>query len=384
MAKRKPAKKAPAKKSGKTKAVDRPEWDLMGLRREAEPFVVEGCVALRTVSYYGVSEPIADGESAIRNLAIGRHDNLIGTTRGKQCHLFYYGFHPSREQGLDVGVIPGATDIGGGMPVMDDGTVVGTYSPGTNLFLHDSKRDGSYFCSYTAGDIETRKLRLGDKAIHALTAGPKGKVVYGITVPRGLVFRHDIETKKTQVLDETGFERISDVLICTPSGDVYGGMANGALFRLDTGKGRVELVDAAAIPCDKGRDFQNVLTAATLDDEGNVYGGGSDGYIFRYEPASRRMISLGRPTKHQQIRCMTWGRDHRLYGISGETDQASHLFRYDPALGEMKDLGILKVSFPFEWVATVFDCMTTGPNGEIYLGEADRRSHIFIYYPPCG
>jgi len=377
------ARKRKAKAPDSKKVVDRPEWELMKLRREAEPFVVEGCVALRTISYYGVSDPIPDGECAIRALAIGKGDNIVGVTSGRRCHVFFFGFHPDRQRGVDLGVLPGAQEVGKSLIALANGTITGSFSPGINLFFHESTRDSSYFCSYGAGDVKTKKLRLRDDQIRAMTASRDGKYLYGITAPRGLVFRHDIAAGTTRVIAETGFERISDVMVTTRSGEIVGGMANGALFRLNPSDGAIAPV-AEPIPCDKGRDFQNVLTAAALDDQDNLYGGGSDGYVFRYSPADDRMVSLGRPTKHQVIRCVTWGRDRRLYGVSGETDQVSHLFRYDPAIGEMKDLGILKIAFPYEWTATVFDCMAAGPNGEIYLGEADTRSHLFIYYPPCG
>ena len=377
MAKAKQKKKPAAVK----KVVERPEWELMKLRKEAEPFVVEGCVGLRTISYYGVSDPLPDGESAIRNIVIGRGENIVGVTRGKKCHVFFYGFHPDRQRGLDLGVLEKAEDVGRSLVALADGTIIGSFSPGANLFFHPSSRDSSYFCSYSAGDISTKKLPLGDREIRAMAASADGKFLYGITSPRGLFFRYNMGSGKSNVLAETGFERISDVMVRAPSGDIFGAMANGALFRFSPATAQIDPV-STPIPCDKGRDFQNLLTAAALDDEGNIYGGGSDGYVFRYSPAEDRMVSLGRPTKHQVIRCLTWGRDRRLYGISGETDQVSHLFRYDPAVGEMKDLGILKIAFPYEWTATVFDCMCTGPNGEIFLGEADRRSHLFIYYPP--
>ena len=28
-----------------------------------------------------------------------------------------------------------------------------------------------------------------------------------------------------------------------------------------------------------------------------------------------------------------------------------------------------------------FDCMTTGLDGTIYLGESERKSHLFLYIP---
>jgi hypothetical protein len=58
------------------------------------------------------------------------------------------------------------------------------------------------------------------------------------------------------------------------------------------------------------------------------------------------------------------------------------LFRYDPSSGDMRDLGILRATLPDEWIGHVFNAILTGPNGEIYLGESDRISRLFTYFPP--
>ena len=53
-----------------------------------------------------------------------------------------------------------------------------------------------------------------------------------------------------------------------------------------------------------------------------------------------------------------------------------------PSTGDLRDLGLLRATLPDEWLGHEFDAILTGPNGEIYLGESDRISRLFTYFPP--
>jgi hypothetical protein len=111
-----------------------------------------------------------------------------------------------------------------------------------------------------------------------------------------------------------------------------------------------------------------------------------DGVFFALEidPHSAQVdaIALGKPTWSGYIRALTAGRDGKIYGIAGRADVFSRLFVYDPRDRSLRDLGILETSIPRPWVGQRFDAMATGANGEIFIGEADRISHLFVYYPP--
>jgi len=76
---------------------------------------------------------------------------------------------------------------------------------------------------------------------------------------------------------------------------------------------------------------------------------------------------------------LTIGKDGCIYGVAGKS--CCHLFRYNPKDGELMDLGILYVSAPRSWHGYEFAAMVTGEKGEIYLGESDRISHLFVYFP---
>ena len=48
----------------------------------------------------------------------------------------------------------------------------------------------------------------------------------------------------------------------------------------------------------------------------------------------------------------------------------------------LADLGIPYSGMDRVWHGYEFDAACTGEHGEIYLGESDRVSHLFLYFPP--
>jgi hypothetical protein len=69
--------------------------------------------------------------------------------------------------------------------------------------------------------------------------------------------------------------------------------------------------------------------------------------------------------------------------VAGERDEPCYLFSFDPKGGGFHDLGVIAVdrSPYYSWRGYQFDSMATGADGTIYLGESERRSHLFIYSP---
>lgn len=52
--------------------------------------------------------------------------------------------------------------------------------------------------------------------------------------------------------------------------------------------------------------------------------------------------------------------------------------------GVCEDMGLLIAdrSPYYYWRGQQFDSMTTGKDGTIFLGESERRSHLFLFIPP--
>ena len=53
-----------------------------------------------------------------------------------------------------------------------------------------------------------------------------------------------------------------------------------------------------------------------------------------------------------------------------------------PDTEETSDVGLLRSKIPMTWVFHKSSCMLTGSDGEIFLGENERDSHLGIYFPP--
>jgi hypothetical protein len=58
-------------------------------------------------------------------------------------------------------------------------------------------------------------------------------------------------------------------------------------------------------------------------------------------------------------------------------------YSYNPASGGYNDLGLLIVdrSPYYYWRGQQFDAMTTGTDGTVFIGESERRSHLFLFIP---
>ncbi|MEI6503877.1 MAG: hypothetical protein WCP21_22930, partial [Armatimonadota bacterium] len=56
--------------------------------------------------------------------------------------------------------------------------------------------------------------------------------------------------------------------------------------------------------------------------------------------------------------------------------------RWDRASHSFTDLGVLNAAFPESWIAHSLGSMCVGRNGELFIGETESLSHLFLYYPP--
>ena len=93
--------------------------------------------------------------------------------------------------------------------------------------------------------------------------------------------------------------------------------------------------------------------------------------------------NLGKPRLTRRIRALSIGLDSLIYLIAGERIESCRLFSYDPEYGGFSDLGVMAVdrSPYYSWRADQFDCMTTGLDGTIYMGESDRGGHLYLFLP---
>jgi hypothetical protein len=121
------------------------------------------------------------------------------------------------------------------------------------------------------------------------------------------------------------------------------------------------------------------------DDSGLIYGGTSDGYLFSFDTQKMELKNLGKPRADRRLRCLTKGNDGSIYIMAGERSQSRpcQYYKYNPKSGGFEELGLLIVdrSPHYYWRGYQFDSMITGDDGTIYIGESERRSHLFLYIP---
>jgi len=350
-------------------------------RHKAFPFVREGTIYGFGLAEALVKPAIGPGESAILALAALPSGLVYGITGGARGHAFY--FHPAygvTHLGLvGEGQVTGGAVVDGGQ----DEVVFGWSGAGGGGLLRHA-------CAVEAGQ-GLEQFRGAVTPLTALPALPSGEGVaalvcerstrrlYGLTTPGGLVFQLDLAQPEVRVLARV--EAAAPVLAQLPDGRLLGAFAEGQLWRFDPAAGQVVAL-AARAPCQMGKRYVAGVQSLLVSRSGAVYGGTStDGYLFTWDPASEVLVNLGKPVRQSNIRALAEGRDGRLYGVAEEPGGLAHLFVFEPVSRGFTDLGLVGSAFPENWYAHSLGCMSTGPFGEIFLGETDRLSHLFIYYP---
>ena len=71
--------------------------------------------------------------------------------------------------------------------------------------------------------------------------------------------------------------------------------------------------------------------------------------------------------------------DGRVFGFCGE--ELAKMFCYDPARGEVRNLGVAVSILETRRYGYVFGDAVTGRDGQIYFGEDDHLGHLWLYFP---
>ena len=248
-------------------------------------------------------------------------------------------------------------------------------------------------------ELEDLGIPVAGNSIYTLAISPKGDIIYGLTYPDGHFFTYDIDSKKFEDIGpiqkeitfhgpERHWRTLPRAIICDDAGRAYTSAGRGVLVYYCPESKKI-VSTGLTIPGDNypahGHTDYAVVEYFAKDDSGLIYGGSSDGYLFSFDPEAMEVINLGRLRESRRLRCLTVAKDGKVYLIAGErlTSRPCKLYCYDPQTGGFEDLKILAVdrSPYYLWRGYQFDSMTTGIDGTIYLGESDRRSHLFIYIP---
>lgn len=359
---------------------------------------------------YPPVDVIPDGESAITALATGPSGDIYGATSGKRSHLFV--LDPVHGYVQPLGFLPGITAVSGSLAISANGDVyiggsIGVDNGGTG---YGANYGGGHLLRYTTpANQAARPIRVGvacetadlgipveHEGIYTLAADRDRNVLYGLTYPSGNFFSYDIKAAKFTVHGTVAehkmrgekFERdrlLGRALAIDGKGRVFTSGESGAMFRFDPGTQKLEKL-SITVPSVPGREGFNRVDAWTSDGEGTFYGGTSDGYLFRFHPDSLAMENLGKPLNQYRVRGLVFARNGKIYGVGGDDDEMARLFSYNPGDGEYRILGFIDVNRRpyYTWQAYRIGAMTLGRDGTVYMGESERKSKLYLYYPESG
>ncbi|MGA3129860.1 MAG: hypothetical protein ABSD59_03600 [Terracidiphilus sp.] len=341
---------------------------------------------------YPPVDVIPDGESGITSLSVAPNGDLYGATSGSHAHLFV--LNPRHGYVQPLGVIPGAASITNAIVVSAIGDIFIGTSPGGHLF------------KYTPNDEYKQQIQIGKplpvtdlgqaipgESIFTLVIDRDANLIYGLTTPNTHFFQYSIATGKFTdlgvVSEETaGGERfqtdkmMSRMLVVDQQGMVFVSGENGAFFRFNPKMQKIEKL-AIHVPAVPGREPWTRVDAFLLDPSGIIYGGTSDGYLFRLDPVRLTVTNLGKPLNQYRIDGLVRAPNGKLYGVGGDQDEMARLFTYDPSTGAYTILGFIDVNRRpyYTWQAYVIGALACGSDGTVYIGENERISKLYLFYP---
>ena len=343
---------------------------------------------------YPPADVIPSGESAITALVTAPSGALYGATSGKRSHLFV--LEPRHGYVQPLGYLQDVTGVSGALAATPNGDIYigAANAPGHLLRYTPHANDGARQIRVHA-PCETKDLGVAveHEGIFALESDPHGDTLYGITSPNGYFFTYDISQSKFATHGRIAEHKIPGekfetelllgrALIADRRGFAFTSGEGGALLRFDPATKHLDKLPLT-VPTAPGREPYNRVDAWTIDAAGVLYGGSSDGYIFRLDPEILRVENLGKPLNQYRIRGLVFARNGKLYGAGGDDDEMARLFSYDAARGVYEVLGFIDVNRRpyYTWQAYRIGAMALGRDGTIYLGESERKSRLYLYFP---
>jgi hypothetical protein len=269
--------------------------------------------------------------------------------------------------------------------------------PGGHLFRYDPRTgDRQVLFPQDRCPAEDLGIPVANNGIYAMEIDAAAGVIYGISYPDGRLFAYDIAQKKSRDLGEIdsdvifhGPERewrsLPRALVVGDAHRVYTSGKGGYLVYYDPKDGELHTT-GLRLPGEyypvQAYTGHPVVEAFVKAANGLIYGASCDGFLFSFDAGKGKLTNLGKPRVSRRVRALGMSRG-RVYLVAGERIEPCRLFSFDPESGGFRDLGVLAVdrSPYYSWRGYQFDSMATGPDGTVYIGESERRSHLFLYMP---
>jgi len=353
--------------------------------------VLQTRIDLRDLGYSPV-DLIPDGDSAITSLALAPNGDVYGATSGTHSYLFT--INPRHGYVMPLGVIAGATSVTHAVAVAQDGSVFLGTAPGGHVLRYTPTNLDAMSIQINrtlpAGDLG---IAIPGESILALTMDRKQNILYGVTYPNAHLFAYSINKAQFEdlgVIAKTAppgekFEHdkmVSRMLVVDAEGNVFASGEDGAFYEFVAKTHGLRKL-SIEVPAEPGRGPYARADAFLLDPSGLIYGGTSDGYLFRLDPQSLTVTNLGKPLNQYRINGLARGKNGKLYGVGGDASDMARMFSYDPSTGAYQLLGFIDVNRRpyYSWQAYEVGDLTADDQGTIYIGESERISKLYLFYP---
>jgi len=379
---------------------------------------------------------IEASSSKVTSLITDRERGLIfGATSGPRAHLFC--FSPAHDHVRPLGYLPKGNGVRKALALGHDGMLYAATGKDMTLAAQISEDWGSglgsdhiqkkmwadlqeEYSGYQDGriyrfnperwmemryhadkaaEVEDLGVAVEGEGVYCMIASEDGTKLYGVSYPRGFFFVFDLESGESSTLgpiwDEAiyagpkkGERSLPGALILDDQGRCYFSVDRGRLCRYDPESGKIEELDIILpgeyyLSHSEREVYHPVVESWTRGLDGSLFGGTNDGFLFRFFPEEERLINLGKVRITRRIRTLTTGADGRIWGTAGEDRIGCTFFNYDPAEGAYQHLGHIAVdrSPYYSWYPHRFGASTTGLDGTVYLGESDRKGHLYFLLP---
>ncbi len=363
-----------------------PEYDAV--------VVPQNRIDARDLGYPPV-DVIPNGDSAITALTVAPNGNVYGATTGKNSYLFV--LNPRHGYVQPLGTVPDTTAVTNALAVASTGEVYIGTSPGGHLLEYAPQReDRQPIRIKEPCVVKDLGVAVKGESVAALAIDREAQVIFGLTSPNAHFFKFDIAggsftdigvVAKSKPYGEKFETRkmFSQMLALDHAGNVYASGESGFLYKYDKSKQALDrlALEAPAIP---GREPWTRVETFVTDPAGLIYGGTSDGYLFRFDPEKLTVQNLGKPLLAPEITAIALAPDGKIYGVGGSDQDMARLFSYDPVDGAYQLLGFVDVNRRpyYSWQAYVIKAMTSGLDGTLYIGESERISRLYLFYPVTG
>jgi outer membrane protein assembly factor BamB len=365
-------------------------------RYHHDSFVAEGQMIAMALAFPGITTPIPADESAIVSLTMDEMRMVIGGTAvtpgrplrdGGGAHVFVALTRGATGIVHDLGVVPGADACVSVMTDIERTIYIATSGPDGGRIVRHPAIPLPFDCFQEWGFSRPGYTELANpvegEGIACAVLDRNASTIYGLSDRTGTLFAFRIEDSSVEIIGRVdGIQRFSRTMVQDRDGVIWGTAAAGTLWCFDPDVGEIQNT-GVRIPAAAAREIHNSADALVLDRvTGVIYGSGSsDGFLFALDPDTQVVRSLGKPSVSQTVRGLAVGNDGRLFGMCGGDDDIGHMFVYSPDDHTMRDLGVPIALFGAREYGYVFGPSVAGPDGEIFFGQTERVSHLWIYYP---